>query len=58
METSDPELVLRWLFISWVFQEEEDFEEMTQILICESDDRLEDSIENEGIPIPASIVRE
>jgi hypothetical protein len=58
LESYDPEVVLRWLFISWVFQKGDDFEKMTRILICESDDRLEDNVDDERIPIPASIIRE
>jgi hypothetical protein len=56
IESYDPELVLPWLFISWVFQKGSDFQKMTRILIWESDDTLGDEIE--GVPIPASITSE
>ena len=58
LESYDPEVLLRWFFISWVFQKGYDFKKMTRILICEGDDRLEDNVDNERIPIPASIMRE
>lgn len=58
LETYDPKVVLRWLFISWVFQKGGDFEKMTRILIYESDDGLKDDVDNMRIPIPASIIRE
>ena len=56
LNSYDPEVVLRWLFISWVFQKGDDFEKMTRILIRESDDGLEDDIKDEQVPIPASII--
>lgn len=52
----DPKVTLRWLFISWVFQKKEEFEKMTRILILESNDRFQDDIDYENIPIPASII--
>lgn len=44
--------VVPWLFISWVFQIEDAFMKITQILICEGDDTAMDAIEHENIPIP------
>ncbi|RDW58687.1 hypothetical protein BP6252_13163 [Coleophoma cylindrospora] len=49
--------VLSWLFIFWVFQKEDGFRQMSQILECESDHRLEDEVHT-GTPIPASIISE
>ena len=54
----DPNVILMWLFISWVFHREDDFKTATLILISESDGRLQDSVDNQRIPIPASIIRE
>ena len=47
--------VLSWLYISWVFQKEDDFRNMSQILERESDHSLEDKADA-GPPIPASII--
>jgi hypothetical protein len=46
-----------WLFVSWVFQKENEFEKITRILEHESDDRLEENVD-ESFLIPASIVSE
>jgi hypothetical protein len=40
LKSYDPELVSPWLFISWVFRKGDEFEKMTQILICGSSDKL------------------
>lgn len=49
--------VLSWLFISWVFQKEDDFKIMSQILERESDDSPEDEVD--ACPhTPASILGE
>jgi hypothetical protein len=53
-----PKAVLRWLLISWVFQKRDQFEKMTQTLIYESDDKLQEVVDHESIPIPASIISE
>lgn len=58
LKSYDPEPVPPWLFISWVFQKGDEFEKMTQILICGSSDKLQDDIDEGGVPIPASIIRE
>jgi hypothetical protein len=47
--------VLEWLFIVWVFQKEDEFRKVSQVLQRESDDTLEDEVD-EGPPIPASII--
>jgi hypothetical protein len=54
---SNLNVVLQWLFISWVFQKGDKFKKMSRILERESDDRLEDGVD-ESIPIPASIISE
>jgi hypothetical protein len=49
--------VLSWLFIFWVFQKEDDFRNMSQILERESDHSLEDKAD--AVPlVPASIISE
>ncbi|KAL5346669.1 hypothetical protein ACLOAV_008376 [Pseudogymnoascus australis] len=53
-ESFDPE-VLPWLFISWVFSMRHEYAQLTRILEYESDDRLEDNIDN-NLFIPASII--
>jgi len=52
----NPEEVLSWLFISWVFEKADDFEKLTRILIYESDDKLPEHVKHVNIPIPESIV--
>ncbi|CZR67620.1 uncharacterized protein PAC_17519 [Phialocephala subalpina] len=47
--------VLSWLFIFWVFQKEDGFRNMSQILERESDHSLEDEADA-GPPLPASII--
>ena len=47
--------VLSWLFIFWVFQKEDDFRNMSQILEQESDHSLGDKADASP-PIPASII--
>ncbi|KFY67656.1 hypothetical protein V496_01480 [Pseudogymnoascus sp. VKM F-4515 (FW-2607)] len=47
--------VIPWLFISRVFSMKYEYAQLTQILEYESDDRLEDNIDN-NLPIPASII--
>ena len=47
--------MLEWLFIVWVFQKEDEFRKVSQVLQRESDDTLEDEVD-EGPPIPASII--
>lgn len=49
--------VIPWLFISRVFSMNHEYAQLTQILEYESDDRLEDNIDN-NLPIPASIISE
>lgn len=49
--------VIPWLFVSWVFQQRDEFKEITRILENESDDRLQDNLDKSFL-IPASIVRE
>lgn len=55
-----PKILLSWLFISWVFRKDEDFENMSKILERECDDNLDNEVEAVyvGPYIPASIISE
>ena len=49
--------VIPWLFISWVFESADIFQNMTRIIQLECDDTLDDDV-NEGIPIPGLVIGE
>lgn len=49
--------VLSWLYVFWVFQKEDDFRKMSQIIERESDHSLKDRA-GASTPIPASIISE
>jgi hypothetical protein len=49
--------VIPWVFISWVFESAEIFQDMTRIIQLECDETLDDDI-NERIPIPELVISE
>lgn len=51
-KTYNPDVV-PWLFISWVFRIEDAFLKITQLLICEGDNKAMHAIKDENIPIPS-----